>query len=57
MKILLCVDAGQCYHGKAGVSLSKEARTKDNGADNADGGFSLWLRRLEKDPLRKASHA
>jgi hypothetical protein len=30
-----------CYDGKAGVSLSEEARTKDNRADNAEGGFTL----------------
>ncbi len=27
------------YNGKAGVSLSEEARTKDNEADNAEGRF------------------
>jgi hypothetical protein len=32
-----------CYDGKAGVSLSEEARTKDNGVDNAKGGFALGL--------------
>ncbi len=57
MKILLCLDAGQCYDGKAGVSLLEEARTIDNGANNADDGFSLGLCRLQKDPLQRASHA
>ena len=32
-----------CYGGKAGVSLSEEAQTKDKGADNAEGGFALGL--------------
>ena len=57
VKMLLCVDAGQCYDGKAGVSLLEEARTIDNGANNADDGFFLGFCRLQKDPIQRASHA
>jgi hypothetical protein len=32
-----------CYHGKAGVSLSEEARIKDNRANSDKGGFALGL--------------
>jgi hypothetical protein len=55
--ILLCVDAAQCYDGKAGGSLSKEARSKNNEANNAEGGSALECFGLRKDPLQKANHA
>ncbi len=57
MKILLCVGAGQCCDGKAAVSLSMEARSKDNEASNAEGGSAHEGFRLQKDPLRKVNHA
>ena len=46
-----------CYHGKAGLSLSEEARTKDNGADNAQGGFALGIYQALRRNSPKAGHA
>ncbi len=47
-----------CYNGKAGVSLSEEARTKDNEGLQCPGQVSLsGLIRLRIEPLGEASHA
>jgi len=42
----LCMDAGRCYHGNAGISLSGEARTKNNGG--IEDCFALGLLQASK---------
>jgi len=56
VKILLCVDTGQCYDGKAGDSLLMEAQSKINEANNAEDGSAIECFRLRTDPLQIVTH-
>ena len=44
--MLLCVDAGQCNHGKVGISLSEEAQITNNGVGNAKAALAVECCRI-----------